>query len=48
VELVKTIYEEFSRTGRSPLWLFLRDGLITRVEEYLNPTEALEAVGLTG
>jgi ketosteroid isomerase-like protein len=24
----------------------LRDGLITRVEEYLNPTEALEAVGL--
>jgi ketosteroid isomerase-like protein len=26
----------------------LRDGLITRVEEYLNPAEALEAVGLRG
>ena len=24
----------------------LRDGLITRVEEYLNPSEALKAVGL--
>jgi ketosteroid isomerase-like protein len=24
----------------------LRDGLITRVEEYLNPAEALEAAGL--
>jgi ketosteroid isomerase-like protein len=28
------------------LVLTLRDGLITRVEEYLDPSEALEAVGL--
>jgi ketosteroid isomerase-like protein len=26
----------------------LRDGLIARVQEYLNPAEALEAVGLAG
>jgi ketosteroid isomerase-like protein len=33
---------------RAPIALVftLRDGLITRVEEYLNPSEALKAVGL--
>jgi ketosteroid isomerase-like protein len=54
VEVVNSLFEAASRGSGAEVEIpiafvsILRDGKTIRVEEYLNPADALEAVGLAG